>query len=87
MDILDIAILSLLQIKKFSLDEISTNISKYTLSEIHRSLFALLVMGLITVERERAKEMNSVAAIIRRTLNQKSTRSLLHKLINSIKSK
>lgn len=87
MDILDIAILSLLQIKKFSLDEISTNISNYTLSEIHRSLFALLVMGLITVEKERSKEMNSVAAIIRRTLNQKSTRSLLHKLINSIKSK
>ncbi len=87
MDTLDIAILALLQIKKISLDEISMNISHYTLSEIHRSLFALLVIGLIKVEKERSKTMNNVAAIIRRTLNQKSARSMLHKLINAIKSK
>ncbi len=87
MDILDIAILSLLQIKKFTLDEISINVSKYTLSEIHRSIFGLIAIGLITVEKKRARMADNVGAIIRMTNSQQSTRSLLHKLINSIKSK
>lgn len=87
MDILDIAILSLLQIKKFTLDEISINVSKYTLSEIHRSIFGLIAIGLITVEKKRARMADNVEAIIRMTNSQQSTRSLLHKLINSIKSK
>lgn len=87
MDILDIAILSLLQIKKFTLDEIGVNVSKYTLSEIYRSLFGLVAIGLITVEKKRAGVVDNVGAVISMTNSQQSTRSLLHKLINSIKSK
>ncbi len=87
MDILDIAILSLLQIKKFTLREISTNISKYTLSEIHKSLFGLVAIGLIAVEKQKLEITKSEKALSATTNNQQSTRSLLHKLINSIRSK
>lgn len=52
MDIADFSILSMLRIKESTPAKLMTRLSNYTTHEISRSLFGLLILGLITVSEQ-----------------------------------
>lgn len=89
MDIVDITLLSLLRIKNYSLSDISIKISSYTLREIRRTVFGLVLLGLITAKRERTGPdiQLSIPDKQSATTGTDSNKSLLQKLMDKIKVK
>lgn len=89
MDIIDITLLSLLRIKNYSLSDMSIKISSYTLREIRRAIFGLVLLGLITAKREKTGPDIQLTFPIQQpaTTGTESNRSLLQKLMDKIKVK
>ena len=61
MDMVDIALLSILRIKKFSLDGLVSKVRIYKSEEIYRSLIGMMILGLVKIEPMQEKLDDFVA--------------------------
>lgn len=86
MDIVDFSILSMLKIRSYSVMDVTIKVSNYTTDEIFRSIFALLVLGVIDLEVEQPVQQEAVTVPVQQPAPD-SNKSLLQKLMDRIKVK
>lgn len=89
MDMVDIALLSILKIKQFTLDGLVSKVRIYKSEEIYRSLIGLMILGLVKMEPMQEKlddfvvvEEHKPSPILALPTNKSFLARIMEKLIN-----